>query len=80
MDFFFLGGWGWGGVFFTTFLEGSVDHVIYKDYIVNWHFFIYCNLATTQSLAEDHLLHNDRVVSLRLVSAKVLTTMCVELL
>ena len=28
----------WGG-FFKTFLEGSVDHVIYRDYIVNRHFF-----------------------------------------
>ena len=36
--------WG-GGVFFKTFLEGSVDRVIYRDYIVNRRFFIYCNLA-----------------------------------
>ena len=30
---------------FKTFLEGSVDHVIYRDYIVNRCFFIYCSLA-----------------------------------
>ena len=34
----------WG--FFETFLEGSVDHIIYRDYIVNRRFFIYCSLAT----------------------------------
>ena len=31
----------------TTFLEGSVEHVINRDYIVNRRFFIYCSLATT---------------------------------
>ena len=40
--FFFF----WGGGFFKTFLEGSVDHVIYRDYVVNRRSFIYCNLAT----------------------------------
>ena len=35
----FLGG------FFETFLEGSVDHIVYKDYIVNRRFFIYCGQA-----------------------------------
>ena len=39
--FFFL-----GGGFFETFLEGSVDHIIYRDYTVNRRFFIYCSLAT----------------------------------
>ena len=34
----------WG--FFKTFLEGSVDLIIYRDYIVNRRFFIYCSLAT----------------------------------
>ena len=34
----------WGG-FFQTFLEGSVDHFIYIDYIVNRSFFIDCSLA-----------------------------------
>ena len=33
----------WG--FFKTFLEGSVDRVIYRDNIVNRRFFIYCSLA-----------------------------------
>ena len=32
--------------FFETILEGSVDHIIYRDYTVNWRFFIYCSLAT----------------------------------
>ena len=27
------------GRFFETFLEGSVGHISYTDYIVNWHFF-----------------------------------------
>ena len=31
--------------FLETFLEGSVDHVIYRDYIVNRRFFMYCSLA-----------------------------------
>ena len=35
--------------FFKTFFEGSVDRVIYRDYIVNRHFFIYCSLATVES-------------------------------
>ena len=33
----------WG--FFETFLEGSVDHVIYRNYTVNRRFFVYCSLA-----------------------------------
>ena len=33
------------GDFLKTFLEGSVDRVIYRDYIVNRRFFIYCSLA-----------------------------------
>ena len=37
--------WNLGGGFFETFFEGSVDHFIYRDYIVNRHFFIYCSLA-----------------------------------
>ena len=36
--------WILGG-FFETFLEGSVDHVIYRDYMVSRCFFIYCSLA-----------------------------------
>ena len=31
--------------FLKTFLEGSVDLIIYRDYIVNRRFFIYCSLA-----------------------------------
>ena len=31
--------WNLGGDFFETFLEGSVDHIIYRDYIVNLLFF-----------------------------------------
>ena len=40
MDFFFFF-WGGGG-FFETFLEGSVEHVIYRDYIMNRRFFFHC--------------------------------------
>ena len=39
--FFFLG----GGFLKKTFLQTSVDRVIYRDYIVNRRFFIYCSLA-----------------------------------
>ena len=39
--------WILGGIF-KAFLEGSVDHIIYMDYIVNCRSFIYCSLATTQ--------------------------------
>ena len=35
----------WGG-FFLTFLEGSVDHIICRDYTVNRRFFICCSLAS----------------------------------
>ena len=31
------------------FLEGFVDHVIYRDYIVNRRFFIYSSLATADA-------------------------------
>ena len=31
--------------FLKTFSEGFVDHVIYRDYIVNRRFFVYCSLA-----------------------------------
>ena len=43
------GNWGGGGV--ETFLKGSVDLIIYRDYIVNRRFFfIYCSLATHTQL------------------------------
>ena len=44
MFFFFF----WGGGFFKTFLEGSVNHIIYKDCIVNRSSFIDCSLAAWQ--------------------------------
>ena len=40
--------WNFGGIS-KTFFEGSVDHIIYRDYIVNRRFFIYCSLATHNS-------------------------------
>ena len=42
-------GWPYRGIgrkFFETFVEGSVDRVIYRNYKVNRRFFIYCSLAT----------------------------------
>ena len=36
--------WILGGIF-KAFLEGSVDHIIYRDYIANRRSFIYCSLA-----------------------------------
>ena len=36
--------WILGGIF-KAFLEGSVDHIIYMDYIVNCRSFIYCSLT-----------------------------------
>ena len=33
------------GDFLKTFLEEFVDLIIYRDYIVNRRFFIYCSLA-----------------------------------
>ena len=49
----------WG--FLEIFLEGSVDHVIYRDYIVNRRFFIYCSLATTTIESHDQQLFLDCV-------------------
>ena len=43
MDFFFF---FLGGGFFETFLEGSVYHIIYRDYIANRRSVIYCSLAS----------------------------------
>ena len=47
--------------FLETFLEGSVDHINYRDYIVNRRFFIYCSLATkrtgTRGATRVDLLH-----------------------
>ena len=34
--------------FFETFIEGSVDRVMYRDYTVNRRFFIYCSLACSR--------------------------------
>ena len=34
------------GFFFNTFLEGSVDHIIYRDYIDNGSSLMDCSLAT----------------------------------
>ena len=39
--------WNGGGGDFETVLEGSVDHIIYRDYIANRRLFIYCCLATS---------------------------------
>ena len=36
------------GDFLKTFLEESVDLIIYRDYIVNRRFFIYCSLACSR--------------------------------
>ena len=38
--------WNFFGGFFKTFLEGSVDQVIYRDYVVNRRSFIDCSLAS----------------------------------
>ena len=38
--------WNFGEIFLKTFLEGSVDRVIARDYVVNRRFFIYCSLAS----------------------------------
>ena len=37
------------GGFLKTFLEGSIDHIIYRDYIVNGRFLIYCSLVTVST-------------------------------
>ena len=34
-----------GGNFLETFLEGSVDHIIYRDYLVNQRFFFLFTLV-----------------------------------
>ena len=44
-------GWGWR-VKKKTFLVGSVDHIICRDYIVNRSSFIYCSLATKYSAGQ----------------------------
>ena len=38
--------WGVGGIFLKTFLEGSVNHIIFRDYIANRRAFIHCSLAS----------------------------------
>ena len=45
--------------FFRTFLEGSVDHIIYGDYIMNRRFFFFfwcCSLACETSKAVSTLI------------------------
>ena len=42
--------WNFCVDFFETFKEGSVDHIIYRDYIANRRSFIYCSLACTDSI------------------------------
>ena len=38
---------------FKTFLEGSLDHIIYRDYmIVNRRSVIYCSLACVRAVAK----------------------------
>ena len=59
--FFFLFFFG-GGV--KTFLVGSVDHIIYRDYIVNRRSFIYCSLDTTQDNCLRRVPREARVISL----------------
>ena len=41
-----------GGIFWNI-LEGYVDRVIYRDFIVNRRFFIYCSLATAYKYGSD---------------------------
>ena len=46
--------WNFGEIFLKTFLEGSVDRVIYRDYIVSRRFFIYCSLACSSAGSASH--------------------------
>ena len=46
--------------FFETFLEGSVDRVIYRDCMVNRRFFTCCSLATARKLALEAGVKHDR--------------------
>ena len=48
-----MGGWG-----FETFLEGSVDDIIYRYYITNRRSSIYCSLAVP-SLRTDRRVNRD---------------------
>ena len=78
--FFFF----WGGGFFKTFLERSVDHIIYRDYGVNRRSLIYCSLASgrfppsagestlgchTQEAVNEGRLHEKLLISLTTVKA-----------
>ena len=54
-----------GEDFLKTFLEGSVDHIIYRVYIVNRRFFIYCSLACDwqSKFMQDEQCQGDAVIS-----------------
>ena len=45
--------------FLETFFERSVDHVIYRDYIVNRRFLIYCSLACNVQDRDDVPAHGE---------------------
>ena len=47
-----------GGGFFKTFLEGSMDHIIYRDYIANRRSFIYCSLVFYAQQPEHRSRHD----------------------
>ena len=65
--------WNWRE-FLKTFLEGSMDHIIYRDYIVNRRSFIHCSLTTflQLSLRADCVKHSLACLVLRNVCMHVL--------
>ena len=65
MDFFFL-----GGGLFKTFLEGSVDRVIYRDYIVNRRSFIYWSLACSTVQPQERRTYPSDVTLAQLTDCK----------
>ena len=52
-----MGGGGGGGV--ETYLEGSVDLIIYKVYIVNRWFCIDCSLACSEVKTRSNKLYSE---------------------
>ena len=68
--------------FLKTFLEGSVDRVIYRNFIVSQRLFIYCNLAcamlpNSSEIAEVDKLNQVKTVSqVRAIHLRAL--LCVE--
>ena len=61
------------GLFLKTFLDGSLDKIIYRNYIANRRSLIYCSLASVDSVSVLKTVGADEVKTDKPVGIRVNT-------